>query len=184
MELLPSDSSSTWAMEALCSLLSNTAKEDPNDCMSSFSFGISGPGDIGPARKLHPEGIQNKKEIWNERESTTVAEVEDKFDTRQQPEYQIIFKQSVRPEDVFLGFTQKNSSTTCCEDMMIRINLPGTKSSDVLLQVKNNFLDLHTPKYKLGLHLPQPVNADSGKAQFTLDTETLHVTLTMSGGSL
>ena len=34
-----------------------------------------------------------------------------------------MFKQKVTTDDVFLGMTGKNSSTACCEDIVVSINL-------------------------------------------------------------
>ncbi|XP_042196596.1 protein PIH1D3 [Callorhinchus milii] len=93
--------------------------------------------------------------------------------------YEILFKQRVGTEDVFLGVSRKDGSTACCEDMVIRINLPDTKLSDVTLDVNDRFLTLRSPHYKLGLHLPHAVDSKNGKAQLISSTSLLEVTLTM-----
>ncbi|CAH2315923.1 Hypothetical predicted protein [Pelobates cultripes] len=120
MDMLLSEFSSTHSIEALCSLLNNPIDEEQIDCNDSFSSsGLSGPGDIGPTNNLHPAAIntqKNSKEIWDKAEVT--EEINDIFDQRVQPEYEIIFKQRVDSTDVFLGFSRKNPSTACCEDML------------------------------------------------------------------
>ncbi|VDP96643.1 unnamed protein product [Trichobilharzia regenti] len=49
--------------------------------------------------------------------------------------------------------------------------------SSINLDVKETFLDLRAPKYKLGLYLPNPVDPDSSKAEWNEDKEILEVTL-------
>ncbi|KAI1902708.1 hypothetical protein AGOR_G00018800 [Albula goreensis] len=76
--------------------------------------------------------------------------------------------------------SRKDPSSMCCESMVVKIKLPGTNISEVVLDVKEKFLDLRTPKYKLGLHLPHPVHCLEGKAQFFAEKEELEVTLPMN----
>ncbi|KAK3099778.1 hypothetical protein FSP39_009503 [Pinctada imbricata] len=93
--------------------------------------------------------------------------------------YEILFKQSVTSEDMFLQMGNKTPATSSCEDMVVKVMLPGTRAADMTVDVKKKFLDLRTPKYKLGLHLPHPVDDKSGKAQWDNKKETLSVTLRM-----
>ncbi|KAM4664543.1 dynein axonemal assembly factor 6 isoform 2-T2 [Discoglossus pictus] len=178
--------STASSLDALSSLLNPPGEdEEETDYMGPVSAAIVGPGDIGHTRR--PEKLQlaenapnkNRKEIWDELEVAEGSEFDDTLDPRECPEYKIVFKQQVGTEDLFLGMTRKDQSTACCEHMVIRIQLPGTKASDVTLNVKSKFLDVRTPKYKLGLHLPHPVDADNGKAGFVADKEELEVTLAM-----
>uniref|UniRef100_A0A3P8X669 Dynein axonemal assembly factor 6 n=1 Tax=Cynoglossus semilaevis TaxID=244447 RepID=A0A3P8X669_CYNSE len=91
--------------------------------------------------------------------------------------YEIILKQSVGTEDLFLGLSGKNPSSMCCEAMLVKIKLPDTKASDVVLDVKEKFLDLRTPKHKLGLHLPHPVHSHEARAKLFSEQQELQVTL-------
>ncbi|XP_069749884.1 dynein axonemal assembly factor 6 isoform X1 [Narcine bancroftii] len=119
------------------------------------------------------------KTIWAEDDVPEGSEFEDIWDTRQQPEYEVLFKQRVGTEDVFLGMSRKDGSTACCEDMVIRVKLPDCKPADLTLDVKEHFLGLRSSVYKLGLHLPHPVDSKNGRAQFHSETHTLEITLTM-----
>ncbi|KAM3910533.1 dynein axonemal assembly factor 6 [Leptodactylus fuscus] len=183
MEQSLSEFSSISSIEALSALLNNAEEEEENEGQS-LSSAIN-PGDIGPLRpekKVSTSSQKDKdsKEIWNVLEIPDGSEFDDSLDPREQPEYEILFKQRVGSEDIFLGMSRKDSSTACCEDLVVKIHLPNTKASDMSLDIRRKFLDLRTPKYKLGLHLPHPVNDKTGKAQFRADTETLEVTLTMA----
>ncbi|XP_073495755.1 dynein axonemal assembly factor 6 isoform X1 [Phyllobates terribilis] len=174
------DFSSPLSIEALCELLNNS--DDENESLSVSS--VMNPGNIGP---LEPEkkvttsfqGDRSSKEIWSVSEVPDGSEFDDSLDPRKQPKYEMHFKQRVGSEDLFMGLSRKNPSTACCEDLVVKIHLPNTRASDMSLDITRKFLDLRTPKYKLGLHLPHPVNEKTGKAQYKVDTETLEVTLTM-----
>ena len=45
------------------------------------------------------------------------------------------------------------------------------------LSVESTSVDCRTPRYKLQLHLPHPVDAEAGKAKWDVDLETLTITL-------
>uniref|UniRef100_UPI0037E84A82 dynein axonemal assembly factor 6 n=1 Tax=Semicossyphus pulcher TaxID=241346 RepID=UPI0037E84A82 len=175
--------SSSQNLQALSALL--TQKEDSDeDCENVTSYARLGPGHIGPPPKQNKEVStaymkKNSKDIWSEEEVTEGSQYDDLADLRPQPEYEIILKQSVGTEDLFLGLNGKDPSSMCCEAMLVKIKLPETKATDVSLDVKEKFLDLRTPKYKLGLHLPHPTHTPGGKAQFFSVKEELEVTLPM-----
>ncbi|XP_077579872.1 dynein axonemal assembly factor 6 [Stigmatopora nigra] len=155
-------------------------------CVSPYSK--MGPGHIGPPAKSEKEGQilssvytkKDSKDVWCEEEVAEGPQYDDFIDPRPKPEYEIILKQSVGTEDVFLGLGRKDPSSMCCEAMLVKIKLPDSKASDVTLDVKEKFLDLRTPKYRLALHLPHPVHHKEGKAHFFSEREELEVTLLMN----
>ncbi|CAL1530863.1 unnamed protein product [Lymnaea stagnalis] len=148
----------------------------------SSTFSKYGPGHIGPekgSQSVTTEPPVNSKDIWSEAEVPEGSEFDLLQDPRPQPEYDIVFSQAVTSEDIFLQMGNKTPATASCENMTIKIKLPDTKMANVELDVKSKFLDCRTPKYKLGLHLPHPVDYKNGKAQWDSKTETLIVTLKM-----
>ncbi|MGH0158012.1 UNVERIFIED_CONTAM: hypothetical protein FKN15_057687 [Acipenser sinensis] len=223
-------------------MLSHGQDDEEDEQPVSSTAGL-GPGHIGPAKcetNVPPVVSKNSKDIWSEEEVPEGSELDDTWDPRQQPEYEILFKQKITTEDVFLGMSRKDPSSACCECMLIKIKLPDTKIADVFLDVKEKFLDLRSPKlyeilfkqkittedvflgmsrkdpssaccecmlikiklpdtkiadvfldvkekfldlrspkFKLGLHLPHPVDSKTGKACFISEAQTLEVTLTM-----
>ncbi|XP_072127345.1 dynein axonemal assembly factor 6 isoform X1 [Mobula birostris] len=175
-------------LQALSNLLT-PAEQEEEDLEEQFQPEggaiVLQPGQIGPPKRSNPTADSStveptdNKTIWAEDDVPVGSEFEDIWDTRQQPEYEILFKQRVGTEDVFLGMSRKDGSTACCEDMVIKIKLPGCKPADLTLDVKERFLGLRSSTYKLGLHLPHPVDNKNGRAQFHSDTHTLEVTLTM-----
>ncbi|XP_036378938.1 protein PIH1D3 [Megalops cyprinoides] len=177
--------SSIDSLQALSALLSPPDGDDDEDCTFATAAARMGPGHIGPTKSESKAATSaymknNSKNIWSEEEVAEGAQFDDITDPRPQPEYEIVLKQRVGTEDIFLGMTRKDPSSMCCECIVVKIKLPGTKVAEVILDVKEKFLDLRTQKYKLGLHLPHPVHSQEGKAQFISEKEELEVTLPMN----
>ncbi|KAM6300225.1 dynein axonemal assembly factor 6 [Aegotheles albertisi] len=178
--------SSGSSLQLLAKLLHGAEEEDDDDeeHVPRCSVSTMTPGSIGPVERETTGAYQvkseNRKTIWNPEEAPEGSEFDDTWDTREQPEYQILFKQCVGTEDVFFGMSRKDPSTACCEDMVIKIKLPETKYSDITLDIQDKVLDLRTPKKKLLLHLPYQVDSKNGKARFLPEEETLEVTLRLS----
>ncbi|XP_016305218.1 protein PIH1D3-like [Sinocyclocheilus anshuiensis] len=176
-------------LQALSALLSPNHEDEEEDLQQVKPMARMGPRHIGsPAalsEKKNKEGStayvkKNSKNIWDEDEVTEGAYFDDLTDPRPQPEYEIVLKQSVGTEDLFLSLSRKDPSSMCCDSMLVRVKLPDTKASDLVLDVRETFLDLRTPKYKLGLHLPHPVHKQEGNARFIVEREELEITLPMN----
>ncbi|CAH8505098.1 unnamed protein product, partial [Heterobilharzia americana] len=177
-----------WSREnirALQNLLKDPEEQeegsDHDDTVSPLSK--IKPSDIGPKRRSDVkkeksnQKPKNPDDIWDADEIPEGTQYEDIYDPRPQPKYEILYRQSVSAEDVFLQLGNKNPTTACCEYMVIKVKLPDTRLSDINLDVKETFLDLRAPKYKLGLYLPNPVESDSSKASWNEDKEILEITL-------
>uniref|UniRef100_A0A8B9NN80 PIH1 domain containing 3 n=1 Tax=Accipiter nisus TaxID=211598 RepID=A0A8B9NN80_9AVES len=179
--------SSGSSLQLLAKLLHDAQEDDDDDDdehVPHCSVSTMTPGSIGPVKKEATGTFQvkseNRKTIWSAEEVPEGSEFDDTWDPREQPEYQILFKQCVGTEDVFFGMSRKDPSTACCEDVVIKIKLPETKYSDITLDIQDKVLDLRTPKKKLLLHLPYHVDSKNGKARFLSEEETLEVTLRLS----
>ncbi len=72
--------------------------------------------------------MKDPKEIWDEDELMDAVE-DDVDDGREVPVYEFLYKQAVQSTDVFLGMSGKDESSTSCEDMVLRIELPGVSSA-------------------------------------------------------
>jgi len=180
------------SIQALANLVSppqDDGDSDDDKPTGGSTYTKLGPGDIGPAPKSQsteePESSETKdpakaKDIWADEEVIEGAAMDDLDDPRPQPDYEFIYKQAVHSEDMYLQMGNKTPATASCEELKVRISLPGTKGADIFLDVKKQFIDLRAPKYKLGLHLPHPVDHKSGKAQWDNTKETLTVTLKMT----
>lgn len=73
------------------------------------------------------------------------AEFDNSDDPRIQPEYEFVYKQKVTTEDIYLQMGSKNQSTASCEDMIVKISLPGvSKISEIDINLFDTFLDCRT----------------------------------------
>ena len=87
--------------------------------------------------------MKDPKAIWDDDEVTDAAD-DDIDDGRQVPVYEFMYKQSVESTDMFLGMSGKNESSTSCEDMVLRIELPGISgASELDLDVKPAYVKLN-----------------------------------------
>ncbi|XP_005111086.1 dynein assembly factor 6, axonemal [Aplysia californica] len=158
--------------------------DSDEDVVTGGSTAALGPGSIGPEKGSEDnsatEPEKKSKDIWAEEEIAEGSEFDSVYDPRPQPDYDILYSQSVTSEDIFLQMGNKTPMTASCENMTVKIKLPATKMSDVELDVKSKFLDCRTPRYKLGLHLPHPVDPKSGNAKWDGKNDTLIVSLKMS----
>ncbi|VDN24448.1 unnamed protein product [Dibothriocephalus latus] len=81
------------------------------------------PGDIGGKKKRKkvpkPEiKPVDPNAIWDADEVPEVEDVQDIYDPRPQPEYEILFKQDVTTEDIYLQMGNKTPTTASCEYMV------------------------------------------------------------------
>lgn len=115
---------------------------------------------------------------WEEQEALLN---DTEFEDRLAPEYRIVYKQSVAPEDIYLRMGNKTAATSSCEEMCLEILLPKeTVSIDRMeLDVSSNEIDLRTPIYRLKLPLIQPTDPDRGKASWDDKQKILRLTLRM-----
>lgn len=95
------------------------------------------------------------------------------------PEYQIIYKQKVNTEDVFLQIGHKTPSTSSCEDLVIKVHLQDdiTESHEMQLEIEERKISLRTKFYLLNLPLPHPINPDHGSAKWDAKTQIFTITL-------
>lgn len=136
------------------------------------------PASIGPPVSTQvPERCpvtQRSKDIWNKSEVSNLVPYND---PRPTPEYEMKFLQTVKAEDVYLSMGKMHPGTASCESAVMRVKLPGAKSSDIQLDIKETLFLLTTPKYYLSLALPDPVDDTMTRVQWDVDTDTLILTL-------
>jgi hypothetical protein len=181
-------------IEALNTLLNPEDENNPDPYSSIPSGSVLTPGDAGGGRKelapplvkveakvnrsgpsTNPPASKPKQAIWQEEDlSRREAELSD---DRPVPEYDMQLRQRVGPEDIFLGLSDMDPSSRHCQDLLIRIKLPGTKYKDIGLDVEKRVLKLQAPRFKLNLPLPYPVLDQQGSAKWLTPTETLEVAL-------
>ena len=141
------------------------------------------PGMIGPPKaaaiakaKPKPKPAADGNEIWD---ANAVDAVDDEPDDgRPQAEYEIVYKQNVSPQDMFLGVDpERHPGVSCSDALLLKVQLPGTKLADIELDVRSTFVRVQAPQFKLKAWLPEKVDETKGNAKWDGDSETLIVTL-------
>ncbi|KAK3606328.1 hypothetical protein CHS0354_041963 [Potamilus streckersoni] len=135
------------SITAIADLLKPPEDEDSDYEDTKPSIAKFGPGNIGPSKteasselKKESSAQKNSKDIWDEEEVPEGAEYESTYDPRPQPEYDIVYKQAVTTEDIYLQMGNKTPTTASCEEMVVKIKLPDTKLADVELDGSQYFI--------------------------------------------
>ena len=85
------------------------------------------------------------KDIWDLDEVEEGAEFDTSDDPRMLPEYEIIYQQNLTSEELFLNMSGKTPATSSCEDMVVKIKLPGVLNlNEIDINVLEKFLDCRT----------------------------------------
>lgn len=133
-----------------------------------------------PSRRFRniDEHLPQSMSEWEQQEAL-LSDID--MENRSIPEYRIIYKQSVTPEDIYLQMGNKTTATASCEEMCVEILLPNeTVNIDRMeLDVSSHEIDLRTPNYRLKLPLAQPIDPDRGKASWDNEKKILRLTLRM-----
>ncbi|CAL1684744.1 unnamed protein product [Lasius platythorax] len=147
-----------------------------------------GPGDIGAssdpsqnpaATRPHAPLKGAGNDIWHPSEALDTRNAQD-YDPRQVPEYEMKFKQTVTAEDVYLGMGFKTPSTASCEWLSVLVKLPQETREKVELSVESEAIDVRSPRYRLHLPTPHPVDPNASSAKWHNDTSTLEITLRLA----
>ena len=102
---------------------------------------------------LEKSKIKNRKSklIWNLHEVPSAAEAAQETlaindnDGRIEPSYEFLYKQAVTANDAYFGMGEKDPSSTQCEDIVVRIDLPGLENfQEVSLDVQSTYVKLES----------------------------------------
>ncbi|PZC82410.1 hypothetical protein B5X24_HaOG210451 [Helicoverpa armigera] len=96
------------------------------------------------------------------------------------PEYTMNYRQSVSAEDVFLQLGPKTPGSASCENLIVRVKMPGDKMENVDLVVDTTSVTVTSSQYSLKLPLPHEIDPDRSKASWEVDQETLVLTLRLN----
>ncbi|XP_063233795.1 dynein axonemal assembly factor 6 [Bacillus rossius redtenbacheri] len=147
-----------------------------------------GPGDVGAARPAEADPLA----IWRQGEADELPATAD--DPRPQPRHELLYRQRVGAEDVFLQLGAKTPASASCEALVVRVELPGERRDAVQLQasgflppapflagtlVTREQLTVRSPRHFLHLPLPHPVKPDGARASWDPHTSTLTVAVDM-----
>ncbi|XP_076183996.1 dynein axonemal assembly factor 6 [Ptiloglossa arizonensis] len=171
-------------LKALQDLISPTKdNSDSEDDLPQAGARKLGPGDINvqsvtTGQHMGPHAPLNEgaDDIWHSSEIDAVQNSET-YDPREVPEYEMKFKQSVTPEDVFLGIGFKTPGTASCEWLSVVVKMPHESRDNVELTIESEAIDVRSPRYRLHLATPHPVDPSASSAKWHGDVSALEVTL-------
>jgi hypothetical protein len=84
----------------------------------------------------------------------------------------------MRVQDCFLGLDwEKDPGTACCNEIIVKIELPGDTMKDLDLDVQRTKLIVQSKRHILPLPLPYPCDPKNGNAKFDSVKHILSVTL-------
>ena len=127
--------------------------------------------------------VKDPNAIWDEEE---IEQSDPDFidDGRKVPEYNIMYKQHVGSEDVYLGMGTTTPSTISAGYLVIHIDFPGQKMKDLDLKVEKQKIIAQSPVHRLCTYLPHEVKDEEGEAKWDSKKERLSVTLPIVRGGL
>lgn len=114
-----------------------------------------------------------KNEIWSEND---FKEDNMKEDGRPKPKYEILYRQKVSTEDIYLGLSEKDISSNSCDQLLMKVFLPEHNLKEIGLEVKEQSIHLTTPQYLLNHILQYPVYKDKTEAKWDKNKGILFLT--------
>eukprot|EP00398_MALV-I-01_sp_L67-1_P000672 gene672-985_t len=148
-----------------------------------MTMGRDGKKEIAPPNMkvaIKQPAKQKQEAIWDDKEFKAgggVVMQKTDADDRPEPKYDIKFMQGVGSQDVFFNMNDRDISSDHCEGLLVTMELPGCKLKDIDLDILKDRLLLQSPKFRLNLVLPHPVDKAAGKAKWDKDKEQLRVEL-------
>ncbi|XP_014485285.1 PREDICTED: protein PIH1D3 [Dinoponera quadriceps] len=175
-------------LEALRNLICPPEDDsDAEDDLPQAGAKKLGPGNIGvssaePAQVYsgpHAPLRGADDDIWHPSEAVDAENAPD-YDPRTVPEYEMRYKQAVTAEDVYLGMGFKTPGTASCEWLSVMVKLPQETREKVELSVESEAIDVRSPRYRLHLPTPHPVDPNASSAKWHNDTFILEISLKLT----
>jgi hypothetical protein len=174
-------------LEALNELLSSSKLDE--DGSEASEFVPSGPTPANPTAgedPLFPTIIKSNslqssstpsfdpKSIWSYEELIEYSQLtDDPTDKRPKPNFEFLLGQSLTSEDIYMNFGLKDSSSSSCNRLLIKVFLPDTRANQITLDLESDKFLLKCPKWKLFLYYPEKLEKNSIKCKFIADKQTL-----------
>ncbi len=129
-------------------------------------------------KEKEAEEEKHKKDtaIWDEKEVSSV-DWKKKAEGRKEPEYELLYKQSVGTEDVYLGLSGRDPSSACCDSFALKVKMPGAKLKEISVDLKEQAVVIQSPTYFLYQYMQYPLVKDKAKAKWDPDKCVLDLTV-------
>ncbi len=93
----------------------------------------------------------------------------------------VLFRQQVNPEDVYLGLSDIDPSSSKCQSLLLKVKLPGTHLREIQTDIEGSKFWLQTPSYNLLYYVPYEFDKNNVNAKWVKDKEELHVDIKIMG---
>mmetsp|Transcript_44744 Transcript_44744/g.54782 ORF Transcript_44744/g.54782 Transcript_44744/m.54782 type:complete len:218 (+) Transcript_44744:52-705(+) len=128
------------------------------------------PSQAAPNMKVAVRQPKKKdvQAIWqaDEFKAASGVVVKSEGDDRVMPKYEILPRQKLAASDAYLNLQEMDPSSDRCQELLIKIWLPGEQLRDISLDVLEDRLLLQATKHQLNVALPHRVQKDSGNAKW------------------
>ncbi|CAH1395823.1 unnamed protein product [Nezara viridula] len=177
-------------LQSLSKLLNCGGDESSSsdDELPKTGYNTAGPGDIFQKVKITGNEVghnintisDDPKSIWHLSEVQEVPISDDVlWDPREKPKYDIMYKQALKSEDIYLQMSNKNPTSASCENLIITVTMKGECKNVIDCNVTRTNLDIRSPMYRLNLPLPHPIDPDSATAEWHSSSCQLIISLQM-----
>ncbi|CAK9002364.1 unnamed protein product [Durusdinium trenchii] len=119
---------------------------------------------------------KDEKAIWqaDEFKAASGVVVKSEGDDRAIPKYEILPRQKLQASDAYLNLQEMDPSSDRCQELLIKVWLPGEQLRDISVDVLEDRLLLQATKHQLNVALPhkaawqgkQQGSAESGRGDF------------------
>jgi len=127
-------------------------------------------------KELAEKDRKKDTSIWDEKEVTNV-DYKAKSEGRKEPEYDLLYKQSVGTEDIYLGLSGKDPSSVHCDAFSLKVKMPGAKLKEISVDLKEQVVIISSPIYYLYHVMQYPLIKDKAKAKWDPDKCILDLTV-------
>lgn len=89
----------------------------------------------------------------------------------------MIYKQSLRAEEAYLGFSEKDPLSNSSSHMVLKSYWPNHSSAELTVDFEGQFAIIFSDRFFLKYHMPYQFDQARGNAKFVADKQTLELTL-------
>jgi hypothetical protein len=137
------------------------------------------PGQTKLAVKKKEDLKKKKDDVWVDEDlkAGSGVVVKTKGDDRLEPKYDILLRQDLGAQDMYLNLGDRDPGSDHCDTLVVKVQMPDTELKNISLEVLDDRILIQAPKYRLNVALPHKVKKDDGKAEWEKLKATLKITL-------
>ena len=159
----------------LTNLLTPDTDSPPEGVFSTDS--VLGPGNLGSQESSKPKASPNHKVKATINREPEKPKKTFEANGRPEPDHEVIYQQSLKAEEAYLGFTDKDPLSNSSSHMTLRSVWPAHCSAQISIESDAQKIILFSERLFLEYHMPYPFDFSRGKARFVKDKWQLEVTV-------